>query len=174
MPRTRSASASTGDRAARPGGGGGAATTAWARRVASCSISCTAGSTVGVCRTMISERPSRTTSPGTSATRRVSATPLTVVPLRLPRSTTDSAVGLGTSRRCCLDTRSSASIAPVQSRPTTIGRLSTRRRAGRPHSRISIRGGPATSDLLAQQTASVVGLQLVIVELGERIVKQMP
>ena len=54
--------------------------------------------------------------------------------------------------------------SPGQSRPTTIGRLSTRRRAGRPHSRISISGGPATSDLLEQQTASAVSLQWLILD----------
>ena len=48
---------------------------------------------------MISVLPRRTTAPDSSTMRPVIGTPLTSVPFRLPRSTTDSATGLGTSLR---------------------------------------------------------------------------
>ena len=145
MPRTRSASVMNRERLAGSGGGGGGTAAAVSpSRVESCSRSSPLRLTAGGCSTMISDRPRRRTSPGASAARPVRAVPLIKVPLRLPRSIAESAVGLGTSRRCSPDTPASASTSPGQSRPTVSGWLNSLRRAGRPHSRISISGGLAT------------------------------
>jgi hypothetical protein len=94
---------------------------------------------------MISVLPRRTTAPGSRTTRPVTGTPLTSVPFRLPRSTTDSATGLGTSLRWRRDTPSSDSTSPSHSRPTSIARSTTTRRTGRPSSLISMIGAPAIS-----------------------------
>ena len=145
IPRIRSASVMNRECFVGGGGGGGGTEVALSPiRVESCSSSSPLSSTDGGCSTMISDRPRRRTSPGASAARPVRAVPLIVVPLRLPRSTAESEVGLGTSRRCSRDTPSSASASPGQSRPIVSGWLRSRRRAGRPHSRISISGGLAT------------------------------
>jgi len=85
------------------------------------------------------------TDPGSSTARPVIGTPLSSVPFVLPRSTTDSATGLGTSLRCRRDTSWSDSTSPSHSRPTSIARSTITRRTGRPGSLISMIGAPAIS-----------------------------
>jgi len=127
------------------GGGGGSTATAAVRPPRTVLLTGAASASLVRPTIMISVLPRRTTAPGSSTTRPVTGTPLTSVPFRLPRSTRESATGLGTSLRWRRDTPSSASTSPSQSRPTSIARSTTTRRACFPCSLISMIGDPAIS-----------------------------